>query len=99
MIRGTTPTHIFKLPFATSIISKLRVTYAQDGEIILEKTESDCTLDGDNISLKLTQEESFKFKARVNVEIQLKVKAADGEITATTVKTIPVERALSEEVL
>ena len=31
MLIGTTPTHTFGLPFDTGIISKIKVTYAQNG--------------------------------------------------------------------
>ena len=39
MIRGTTPTHIFKLPIDTSTIRQLRITYVQYGKTVLEVTE------------------------------------------------------------
>lgn len=99
MIRGTTPTHIFNLPFAASTITKLRVTYMQGGVKVLEKTEADCTFDGNALKIKLTQEESLKFKERDNVELQLKAKDANGDILSHTVKSLPVDRVLNEEVL
>lgn len=99
MIRGTTPTHIFNLPFAASTISALSVTYKQDGETLLKKQKADCTLDGNAVIVKLTQEESLKFTARDSVEVQLKVKDASGDVIAHTVKSIPVKRILDEEVL
>ena len=37
MIRGTTPTHIFKIPFAANLIQKVRVIYAQRVLIFLPK--------------------------------------------------------------
>lgn len=99
MIRGTTPTHIFNLPFVASTITKLRVTYKQKGEKVLEKTETDCTIAEDTVKIKLTQEESLKFVARENVEVQLRAKYENGEVLSHTVKELPVERVLNEEVL
>ena len=99
MIRGTTPTHTFNLPIAANTITKLRVTYVQNGEKVLEKTETDCELSGNAVKIKLTQEESLLFKARDNVEVQLKAKDTSGEVISHTVKSLPVERVLSEEVL
>ena len=52
---GTTPTHTFKLPFNTKVIKELKITYAQDGQIKLEKRYKDCTLNEDEISIRLTQ--------------------------------------------
>ena len=37
MIQGTTPTHTFTIPFDVSLIKELKVVYAQQGEIVLEK--------------------------------------------------------------
>lgn len=99
MIRGTTPTHIFNLPFAASTISKLRLTYAQNGDTVLEKTETDCTFDGNTVSVKLSQEESLLFEEQYKVELQLKALTTDGETMATAIKAISVGRILNEEVL
>ena len=38
MIRGTTPTLEFTLPFDTSLIAKMYITMAQNGKMALEKT-------------------------------------------------------------
>lgn len=42
MIRGTTPTLEFTLPFDTSLIAKMYITMTQNGKTALEKTLSDC---------------------------------------------------------
>ena len=41
MIRGTTPTHIFNIPFDTSLVDEVKITYAQEDEIILIKGTAD----------------------------------------------------------
>lgn len=43
--RGTTPYHSFILPFATSQINTIYVTYLQNHEIILDKTMEDITIE------------------------------------------------------
>ena len=45
MWRGTTPTHIFTLPVGVKLtdFSAVFITYSQNGETILEKTEADLT--------------------------------------------------------
>lgn len=99
MIRGTTPTHIFTLPFEVSEIAALSVTYKQNGEVVFKKKMADCTLEGNNVTVELTQEETLQFAERNNVEIQLKAKNAAGKVIAHSVKTIPVERILDDEVI
>lgn len=41
MIRGTTPTLEFTLPFDTSLIAEMYITLTQNGTTMLEKTLSD----------------------------------------------------------
>ena len=99
MIRGTTPTHFFTLPFDAGEIDKLRVTYAQNGLTVLDLTEDDVTADGQEIRYQLTQEDTLKFKNNVLVEIQIKLKTLDGNVLASNVIVISVSKILNEDVL
>ena len=99
MRRGTTPTHTFSLDFSAELIAALRVTYAQDGEIILSKTESDVEVSGNEISVRLTQEETLKFNEESDVEIQLKILSTSGDVLASPVYTVHPLRIIDEEVL
>ena len=99
MIRGTTPTHIFNLQIETETIKKVRVTYAQNDRILVEKTENDVTLTPTAIKLTLKQEDTLKFAANMPVQIQLKVLTSGDVVLASPVKTIPVRVILNEEVL
>ena len=36
MIIGTTPTHTFDIPFDTSMVDEVKITYAQDDVVVLE---------------------------------------------------------------
>ena len=58
MIRGTTPTHIFTVPFDTSIIKEVRVIYKQGNQKVLCKDNKDVEMDAQTVSLKLTQEDT-----------------------------------------
>ena len=80
MIRGSTPTHVFRLPISTELIKALRITYVQKQKTVLEKTEQDVTMDGTTISLRLTQEETLAFNAECRVKIQLKVLTVNEEV-------------------
>jgi len=100
MLRFTTPTHYFPIiGISGDMLSKIRISYAQSGQLILTKTESDCTIDGNEISVKLTQAETARFKARIDVKIQLRVLTTDGTALASEEFSVPVEDVLNTEVL
>lgn len=99
MIRGTTPTHIFKIPFDTGQLKEIRISYAQDDKVIVEKNTSDCILKGDEITVTLSQEDTLKFSHRKVVEVQLKVLTIDGGVLANNVIRVSAEEVLNEEVL
>ena len=99
MIRGTTPTHIFKIPFDTSLIKEVKITYAQGNEIILTKTTEDCEIENNAIKTTFTQEDTFKFDSEKHVQLQIRILTADGNALASTVRHIDVERCLDDEVL
>jgi hypothetical protein len=52
--RGSTPTHIFTLPFEREWLSDLRIKYFQGKKEILTKNLGDVTLSGNDISLVLS---------------------------------------------
>lgn len=99
MIRGTTPTHIFRLPIEADTIRKLRITYSQGRKTVLEATEADCTMTGQEIRFRLTQEDTLLFTPLVAVELQIKVLTTDDNVMASKVMSLAVERILNTEVL
>lgn len=100
MIRGTTPTHTFTIPFAASDIEAARVIYAQNDKEIFIKTAADCSLNDKSICVKLTQEETFLFNCNYPVQIQLRVKLKDiDEVQSTDIMLVPVGKCLENEVL
>lgn len=99
MIRGTTPTHIFEIPIDSSLLKQVQITYAQGGINLLVKTIEDCVLDGNSISVTLSQEETLMFSHKKDVEVQIRVLTKDGTAMATTVRQVDVGRVLNEEVL
>ena len=96
---GTTPTHTFKLPFDTKVIKELKITYAQDGQIKLEKRYKDCTLNEDEVSIKLTQEETFLFDAIKNIEVQMRILTQAGDALSSDIRVVGAKRCLDSEVL
>ena len=99
MIRGTTPTHIFEIPIDSSLLKQVQITYAQGSANLLVKTIEDCVLDGNSISVTLSQEETLMFSHKKDVEVQIRVLTKDGTAMATTVRQVDVGRVLNEEVL
>lgn len=97
MIRGTTPLHTFTIPFNTELIDKVRVIYSQDGSPVLRK--ENCTLEGNSIKVKLTQEDTLSLSSNCAVEIQVRVLMHNGEAFASVPKKVAVERCLENEVL
>jgi hypothetical protein len=61
IIRGTTPTHEFELPYPRALIEDVRVIYGQKGKALFTKTINDCVIEDNKISISLIQEETFLF--------------------------------------
>ena len=97
MTRGSTPTHTFKCALDPELIYKVRVLYAQNGKLVLRKENADCTIDGQNVSVKLTQEETLAFREGL-VEIQLRVLTRGGDSIPSKVHTENVAKLLEDEV-
>ena len=99
MIRGTTPLHIFRLPFSTENIEKLRVIYSQNNKPVVRKELRDCTLEGNTIKLKLTQEDTLELDSKFPVEIQVRVLMTGGDVLASFPLETSLYRCLEDEVL
>ncbi len=99
MLIGTTPTHTFGLPFETNVISKIKVTYAQNGRVILEKGNEECEFNENTVTLKLSQEDTFLFECGKNVEIQVRILTAGGDALASNIRIISADKCLDSEVL
>ena len=96
---GTTPQHTFTFPFETDLIQELKITYSQNKKIILEKYLADCEVDKNSVSYKLTQEETFLFADGVHVECQVRALKTTGDVLASNIRIVTVERCLDREVL
>lgn len=111
MIRATTPTHSFELPIDSSIIDKFRLTYVQDGVVVLRKTEKDMQVVGNAWRIMLTQAETKLFKAclvdtnRVDLSTcalataQIRIRTFDGRVLGTAPITVRVHPISDEEEL
>ena len=99
MIRGTTPTLKFIIPFDTSLLADAYVTLSQNGEIVIEKQLNDCSVDKRKLSVRLTQEETLKLQCDCNTEIQLRAKTLEGEALASEIFVRDTMRILRDGVI
>lgn len=104
MQRLTTPTHSFVLDDNPSNWDEFRITYRQNGRIILEKddiTEMTVTQSGSKytLSYQLTQEETKKFQPNRKVEVQIRAHYASGKTVASDIFVLMVDDVLNHEIL
>lgn len=90
MIRGTTPTVVYKFPFATSQFTKFRMYFIQGKDTVLTKTEEDCLFIGKTVSVRLTEEETLLFTAKKRLETKSRFQLADGQVGGTRPKFIEI---------
>lgn len=89
---GTTPKHTFVLPFDESFISKVRVIYKQGMKVILKKETEDCDIEGNRVTVKLSQQETFLFDEDELVKIQIRVLTSGNE----SLKSYTIKKAVTE---
>ena len=99
MINGTTPRHVFKLPFEAEYVEEIRITYSQNNKVLLAKKKKDCEFDGKKVKCYLSQQETFVFSSEYPVIIQMRIKFTDGQVIASKEIEVPGERTLNREVL
>ena len=96
MRRGSTPTHVFNVSLDADLIDKVRVLYAQNGMLVLKKEMADCTVEGQKITVKLTQKDTLAFKDG-KAEVQLRINTPTGESIPSKIYEVDVRRLLENE--
>lgn len=99
MVPYTTPKHIFRLGFSTSLISEVRVFYKQNNNIVLQKETEDCEFVGNNVVIELSEADTSAFADNVIIKIQLEVIDINGIVARSRPKMVSPTEALREEVL
>lgn len=99
MIRGSTPTHNFIMPFSTDMIDRVRITYSQNCRKLFCKEREDCKFSGSTVSVRLSQEETLLFDHKATAKIQVKVKTLGGEVLLSCCTYLTVEETLDNEVI
>lgn len=96
MFRGTTPTITFRLQFDADEIDEAYATFVQQNQIVIDKSLSEMQIDGRNLILTLTQEETLKLKGNSGVDIQLAVRIGE-TVMRSKIMTVVVKRVLKEQ--
>lgn len=99
MRKGTTPPFTFELPYDADMLDEAKITFFVRGKEVLSKYLRDCTVSGNILTLKLSQEETFLFECDGIAEVQLRVLEKSGEVRATDVYLFKTNRCLDNEVL
>lgn len=99
LIRGTTPIIVLKLPFAANLLAKAYITFSQCGKVVIERTLEECEIEGDTISIQLTQEETLKLSCSYPVEKQIRAIDIAGNVIASKVSKDNVEKILKEGII
>ena len=99
MIRGTTPTHEFKVPFNKDMIKTVKIIYCQNDKTIFCKNTEDCTIEDGIISVTLTQEDTFACKLGAFVDIQVRILTDRDEALSSNIMHDTVYKSLDDEVL
>lgn len=79
IVRGTTPTVSFGLPFSADLLAAGFVTVRQLGETVIEKEMSACVCDGSTLAAKFSQEDTLALKIGSPAKIRLVVKTQGGD--------------------
>ena len=98
-LRNDSPISNPSILIESDLIADLRITYSQDRKKILTKYMRDVEMDGNDINVTLTQEDTFKFKEKKPVFVQLKIKVVDGQVFNSDLIVMRVEPALDNEVI
>ena len=97
MRRGTT--HDFEIildDVDLTAVDVLWITFAQFGSDVVTKQLSDVTIDGQTITVHLTQTDTLKFKPRANVWVQIRGLTNSGAAWATDTFKRSVEDILKD---
>ena len=100
MIKGTTPTIHYDLPFESSLISTAEIVLEYvdaNKKVLIVKGLADCTFGEKSIEAFLTQEETLQLPAPSIAYVQLRVVTTDGTVMATVAKKVDIKRLLKDD--
>lgn len=101
MIRGTTPTLRFKIPYTDEQIQLGYITFSRKGEVFLDIpfTDSRVVIDDGYVYLTFTQEDTLRFNSRTVYAVQLRILLQENIAVASNIITIPIDSILKNGVI
>lgn len=96
MIRGTTPTLRFELPFQAEAIAALSIAFKQKDVLRVEKTLNDVKCEGNIISCKLEQKDTLALDDQFKIDIQLRIRTVHGDAIASNIIKTSIGRLLRD---
>ncbi len=99
IIRGTTPSLAFALPFEAALVSDFFLTFkqAENEKYTLDKSIKDAAVYSKTVVISLSQTDTLKLYPGV-CEMQVRLKA-EGELYASPVMRIKIADVLKNEVI
>lgn len=101
MIRGTTPTLRFQIPYTTEQIQLGYVTFSRKGEVFLDLSFDDerITVENNYIYVTFSQEDTLRFNSRTVYSVQLRILLEGNVAVASNIITIPISSILKNGVI
>ena len=96
---GTTPTFTFGLPFSSSMIDRAHVVFYQNGKVVLKKCETDFKTNSKEITVDLTERETFLFEPDLTITVQAHIKTVENQVLTSNEHVISAIRCLDDEVI
>lgn len=94
--RGETPVFTFKFKFDLSEFDKMSLAFSQKGEVVLEKTLDDVTVEGNIVKLKLSETDTLSFVSNELCEFQFRFGIGDDDRFESDIFVIDIDRILRD---
>lgn len=99
MVQATTPTFVLTLPETVDLTQAQNLYFTmKQGCVTVQKETADLTVDGQTVSVYLTQSETLQFGVG-NASLQLNWTYPDGSRACTNIVTIIVDPNLLKDVV
>ena len=99
MMRGTTQERYIDTDTDLTGADRIYITFAQDGQNLVEKSISDLTVEPERITFTLTEKESLRFSNARNaspIEVQIRAGWANGERAVSNIMQTTAGRLLKD---
>lgn len=96
--RGSMPTITITLGFDANLLDVFYLTFAQVKRVVLEKTLTEATRNGESLIFELSQEDTLALSASSGVEIQGRGRAGTKTVETDILETT-VDRILKDGVI